>query len=315
MFTFFKEPKVNFQAVRRPFLCLSALFVVAGLYSIFLLSQGKVNFGTDFGGGVMLNLSAKNDIPFESLRKVFDEAGWKDAQIQKVTDNTAARHKVVVRLRRSLESGVGTIGVQVVETLQKTYPDAGFTLEGSEEVGPAVSSKLRDDAIKAFLISIIVILVYIAFRFDFHFGVVSVIATVHDVLFMLAFIVLTKMEFNLLSITAILTISGYSLNDTVVIFDRMRENLKLLGKMSYSDMVNLSLNETLNRTINTGGTVLLALLPVYLVGGEVLHDFSLTLLVGILVGSYSSIFVAAALMTEWQMNSAKHSKASGAKGA
>jgi SecD/SecF fusion protein len=116
--------------------------------------------------------------------------------------------------------------------------------------------------------------------------------------------ILSGMEFNLLSITAILTISGYSLNDTVVIFDRIRENLKLIGRMTFSDMINLSLNETLNRTVNTGGTTLTALLPVYFIGGEVLHDFSLSLVVGIVVGTYSSIFIAAALLTEWQLMTA-----------
>jgi len=310
MFTIFKEPKFNFQGVRRLFLGLSALGMLAGLYSIFLLSQGKANLGTDFGGGVLLHLSAKKDVSFDSMRQVFDQSGWKDAQIQIITERDSSGFKAVVRLRRSLETGVGTVGSQVVDALQKAQPDSGFALEGSEEVGPAVSAKLRDDAIKAFLISMIVILVYIAFRFDFRFGVVSVIATIHDILFMLAFIILTKMEFNLLSITAILTISGYSLNDTVVIFDRIRENLKLIGKMSYKDMVNLSLNETLNRTVNTGGTVIAALIPVYVVGGEVLHDFSLALLVGILVGTYSSVFVAAALMTEWQLMTAPRPKAS-----
>jgi preprotein translocase SecF subunit len=310
MFTIFKEPKFNFQAIRRLFLALSALGILAGLYAIVMLATGKANLGTDFGGGVQLRLSAKNDIPFDDLRKTFDDAGWKDAQIQKINDKDVTGMKMVARLRRVMENGVGTVGDQVVASLQKANPTAGFALEGSEEVGPAVSAKLRDDAIKAFLISMIVILVYIAFRFDFRFGVVSVIATVHDVLFMLAFIILSGMEFNLLSITAILTISGYSLNDTVVIFDRMRENLKLVAKMSYPDMVNLSLNETLNRTVNTGGTVISALIPVYVVGGEVLHDFSLALLVGILIGTYSSVFVAAALMTEWNLMSGPKSKAS-----
>lgn len=299
MFTIFKDPNFNFQAVRRLFLVVSALFMLAGVYSIVLLATGKANLGTDFGGGVLLRLSAKSDVPFDDLRKTFDDAGWRDAQIQKISEPGATGLKMVARLRQSLNSGVGTVGNQVLDALQKAHPQAGFSLESSDEVGPAVSAKLRDDAIKAFLISMIVILVYIAFRFDFRFGVVSVIATVHDILFMLAFIILTRMEFNLLSITAILTISGYSLNDTVVIFDRIRENLKLVGKMSYADMVNLSLNETLNRTVNTGSTVIAALIPVYAVGGEVLHDFSLVILAGILVGTYSSIFVAAALMTEW----------------
>ena len=309
MFTIFRDPRFNFQAVRRFFLAVSALGMLAGAYAIVLLYQGKANLGTDFGGGVLLHLSAKADLPVDSLRATFDEGGWKDAQIQKITEKGATGLNLVVRLRRVMEAGVGTLGTQVVEALQKAHPDAGFQLEGSEEVGPAVSAKLRDDAIQAFLISMFGILIYIAFRFDFRFGVISVIATVHDILVMLAFMILGGMEFNLLCITAILTISGYSLNDTVVIFDRIRENMKLLGKVSFSDMVNMSLNETLNRTINTGGTTLTALLPVYFVGGEVLHDFSLSLIVGIVVGTYSSIFIAAALLVEWQKMTAPSGQA------
>lgn len=309
MFTIFKEPKFNFQAPRRFFLGLSILFCLVGVYSIVLLMMGKANLGTDFGGGVQLHLSAKSDVPMETLRQDLDAAGFKETHLQKVNEKDASGLKLVARLRNEVKEGVGTIGTQVVEALQKVHPEAGFALDGSEEVGPAVSAKLRDDAIKAFFLSMLVILVYIAFRFDFRFGVVSVIATVHDVLFMFAFIILSGMEFNLLSITAILTISGYSLNDTVVIFDRIRENLKLVAKMSYSDLVNLSINETMNRTLNTGGTTVVALLPVYLIGGESLHEFSFTILVGILVGTYSSIFVAAALLTEWNLMATPRPKA------
>jgi preprotein translocase SecF subunit len=309
MFTIFKDPKFNFQAPRRLFLGLSVLMCLAGLYAIFLLVTGKANLGTDFGGGVQLHISAKTEISMDALRETLDKADFKEVRVQSVKEKGATGTKLVARLRNELKEGVGTVGTQVVEVLQKAYPEAGFALEGSEEVGPAVSAKLRDDAIKAFFLSMIVILVYIAFRFDFRFGMVSVIATVHDVLLMFAFIILTGMEFNLLSIVAILTISGYSLNDTVVIFDRIRENLKLVAKMSFLDLVNLSINETMNRTINTGGTTIAALIPVYLIGGESLHDFSLTILVGIVVGTYSSIFVAAALLSEWHLMTAPRPKA------
>ena len=301
MFSFFKEPKFNFQAIRRLFLVVSGLAMAAGVYSIVYLAQGKANLGTDFGGGVLLHLTSTRDLKLEDLRTACDKAGYKDAQIQKISEPGMKGFKAVVRIRRALDNGVGTLGLTALADLQKQMPDSGLLLEGSEEVGPAVSAKLRDDAIKAFLLSMLGILVYIAYRFDFRFGIISVIATVHDILVMMAFLILGGFEFNLLSITAILTISGYSLNDTVVIFDRIRENMKLVGRMNYPDMINLSLNETLNRTVNTGGTVLVSLIPVYAIGGEVLHDFSLALIVGVLVGTYSSIFVAAATLTEWHL--------------
>jgi preprotein translocase SecF subunit len=167
-------------------------------------------------------------------------------------------------------------------------------------VGPAVSQKLRDDALKAFLLSMLGILVYIAFRFDFKFAVAAIVTTVHDILVILGIIILTGREFNLLQVTALLTLAGYSLNDTVVTFDRIRENLKFLVKdHTFASLVNLSVNETLSRTINTSGTVFLTLLPLCIIGGDALKDFAFTLLLGVVVGTYSSIFVASPILVEW----------------
>jgi preprotein translocase SecF subunit len=304
MFNWFREPKIPFVKYRRVFLGLSVLAVLAGMVAVYMLWAGKANLGTDFGGGVLLHYAAKKDLSVDQVRSVLKQEGLGDAQIQQVKEKGVEGFKLIVRLRRELTGEVGKTGDATLTLLVKTFPDTGFTLEGSDEVGPAVSLKLRNDAIKAFLIAMIGIMVYIAFRFDFRFGVISVIATVHDIFVITGFIVLPGLEFNLLMVTAILTISGYSLNDTVVIFDRIRENLKHLAQEDYPSLVNRSLNETLNRTVNTGGTTLIALIPLYFFGGEVLEDFAFVLIFGIVLGTYSSVFIAAPLAVEWHLMTA-----------
>jgi preprotein translocase SecF subunit len=308
MFHWFNEPKVPFIRFRRFFLGLSLVVVLAGIYATFLLWKGQANLGTDFGGGVLLHLSARKDLPVDRIREVLKSEALGESQIQQVREKGVEGFRLMVRIKREITGEVGKTGDTVLSLLTRAFPEAGFVLDGSDEVGPAVSLKLRNDAIQAFLISMICIMVYIAFRFDFRFGVISVIATIHDIFVMVGFIVLPGFEFNLLMVTAILTISGYSLNDTVVIFDRIRENLKHLADTDYPTLVNRSLNETLNRTINTGGTTIIALVPLYFFGGEVLRDFALVLIFGIFLGTYSSVFIAAPLAVEWHLMTVGPSK-------
>lgn len=305
MFQLFKDPDYNFLKFRRALLALSVLLCGVGLWACALLWQGKAPLGTDFGGGVLLHYAAPKTVELEAIRGALKEAGYPEAQIQQVREETHSGFKLIVRIKRQITSEVGTTGGKVLGNLQKAFPDAGFTLEGSDEVGPAVSARLRDDAFKAFSLAMVGILFYIAMRFAFRNGVISVFTTVHDILVIVAFVVFMGMEFDLLTVTAILTIAGYSLNDKVVIFDRIRDNLKVRMGEAYPSLVNLSLNETLNRTVITGGSTLLALIPVYFLGGEVLHNFSLVLIFGILVGTYSSVFVASPLLVEWNQIGSK----------
>lgn len=304
MFQWFKEPKIDFMKPRRFFLALSTLGCLAGVYSCVLLYQGKANLGTDFGAGELLRMSSANMVEMDQIRQTLKTEGFPDAQIQQVKDDTAKGSKLVIKIKHDPNKAVGSVGDEVLGVFNKTFPDAHFTLDGSDEVGPAVSQQLRDIAFKAFIISMIGILIYIAFRFDFRFGVAAVITTVHDILVVLGIVILTHREFNLLQVTALLTLAGYSLNDTVVTFDRIRENMKFLVKdRTFTDLVNLSVNETLSRTINTSGTVFLTLLPLCFMGGDTLKDFALTLLWGVIVGTYSSIFVASPILVEWQLMS------------
>ncbi len=300
MFQWFNEPKINFMAPRRFFLALSTLGCLAGVYAIVLLYQGKANLGTDFGAGVQLRMSATNSVEIDKVRQSLKDQGYGDAVIQQVKDDNNSGFKLIIKLKHDESKAVGSIGDEVLAFFNKNFPDAHFTLDGSDEVGPAVSQKLRDDALKAFLLSMLGILVYIAFRFDFKFAVAAIVTTVHDILVILGIVILTGREFNLLQVTALLTLAGYSLNDTVVTFDRIRENLKFLVKEhTFTSLVNLSVNETLSRTINTSGTVFLTLLPLCIIGGDALKDFAFTLLLGVVVGTYSSIFVASPILVEW----------------
>ncbi len=303
MFQWFKEPKIDFMAPRRFFLALSTLGCLAGVYACVLLWQGKANLGTDFGAGVLLRLSSDKSVEIDQIRQALKGEGYSDAQIQQITDETAKGSKVIIKIKYDPSKAVGSLGDEMVGVFNKTFTDAHFALEGSDEVGPAVSEKLRHDAFTAFFWSMFGILIYIVWRFKrFEFGVAAVITTIHDVLVILGIVVLTHREFNLLQVTALLTLAGYSLNDTVVTFDRIRENMKFLVKdQSFLQLVNLSVNETLSRTINTSGTVFLTLLPLCIMGGDTLKDFALTLLLGVVVGTYSSIFVASPILVEWDL--------------
>lgn len=305
MFQWFKEPKINFMAPRRFFLALSTLGCLAGVYACVLLWQGKANLGTDFGAGALLRLSSEKSVQIDQIRQALKGEGYPDAQIQEVTDETAKGSKVIIKIKYdpSTSKAVGSLGDEIVGVFNKAFADAHFVLDGSDEVGPAVSERLRNDAFKAFFLSMLGILLYIVWRFKrFEFGVAAVITTIHDVLVILGIVVLTHREFNLLQVTALLTLAGYSLNDTVVTFDRIRENMKLLLRdQNFIQLVNLSVNETLSRTINTSGTVFLTLLPLCIMGGDTLKDFALTLLLGVVVGTYSSIFVASPILVEWDL--------------
>ncbi len=302
MFQWFKEPKIDFMKPRRLFLGLSGLACLAGVWACVLLAQGKVNLGTDFGAGVLLRLSSSTNVEMDKIRGTLKEAGFPEARIQQMGGEGVSGFRLILKIKHDPAKAVGSIGQEVLGVFSKAFPDAHFSLDGSDEVGPAVSQKLRDIAIKAFMISMVGILLYIAVRFDFRFGVAAILTTFHDILVVMGIVILTGKEFNLLQVTALLTLAGYSLNDTVVTFDRIRENLKLLaGNHNFLSLVNLSVNETLSRTINTSGTVFLTLLPLCLMGGDTLKDFAFTLLLGVIVGTYSSIFVASPILVEWNL--------------
>jgi preprotein translocase subunit SecF len=191
------------------------------------------------------------------------------------------------------------ISKQIIEVFQAEFPNHGFVVDSSTSIGPTIGKKLQEDALIAIVLSLVGIILYVAVRFEFRFGVAAAIATFHDVLVVLGIYFLLDKEITLLVVTALLTLAGYSLTDTVIVFDRIRENLRRRRRETVSDIINNGINQVLSRTLVTTLTVVLVLVPLTLWGGEVLHDFSLALLIGVLVGTYSSIFVASPLLLLW----------------
>lgn len=191
------------------------------------------------------------------------------------------------------------ISENIIQAFQAEFPDHGFVVDSSTSIGPTIGKKLQEDALIAVILSLAGIILYVAVRFEFRFGVAAAIATFHDVLAVLGIYFLLNTEITLLVVTALLTLAGYSLTDTVIVFDRIRENLRQRRRETTTTIINNGINQVLSRTLITTLTVVLVLVPLTIWGGEVLHDFSLALLLGVMVGTYSSIFVASPLLLLW----------------
>jgi SecD/SecF fusion protein len=216
----------------------------------------------------------------------------KDVDLQEVENE----HRLIVKIKKS-EAVVANLGEKVSNILSSELPEKQFTLESQSEIGSSVSSVLRDKAILAIIISLGGVLIYLAIRFDIRFGIAAATATFHDVMVVLGICWLMDIEITLLIVTALLTLAGYSLNDSVVVFDRIRENMHKPGAGSLRRVINNSINQVLSRTFVTSLTTGIVLLALYILGGSVIHDFAFALLTGILVGTYSSIFIASPVLT------------------
>lgn len=275
----------NFMALRRPALLLSAVLVLASL--AFLFTRG-LNLGIDFTGGNVIQLEFDNLPEVAEVRKVVSGVVAQEAMIQKFGEKG-----VIIRTNEDTEES----REQVISVLQKAFPD--MKVSGYEKVGPVVGGELRRQAVIGVSIALLAILIYITVRFRFRFAVVSVVPLVHDVLIALGFFSLTQMEVSSSFIAAILTIVGYSLNNTIIILDRIRENWRDLGRDGIEKLVNDSVNQTLARTINTTLTTLFPVIALCVWGGPVLQAFSYAMLVGIIAGTYSSMFVATGFLIEW----------------
>ena len=289
------KTKIDFIARRRIAFGFSAMLCLLGIVSIIQIGRGAANLGIDFAGGTSVQLKFQKPVDLGQVRALLAANGLKDSEPQQF----AGGDRVMVRLKRGEESQAG-MAQRVQDIFSKGLPENPFVVEGTNEVGPAIGKDLQKAALWAITISMIGIIIYIAWRFEFKFGVAAAIATLHDVLAVLGLFYLLNREITLLIITALLTLAGYSLTDTVVVFDRIRENLRGRRRESLADVINMSINEVLSRTVVTSFTVLLVLIALFLLGGEVLYDFSLALIVGVCVGTYSSWFVASPIVYEWR---------------
>ncbi|HEU0265505.1 MAG TPA: protein translocase subunit SecF [Geobacterales bacterium] len=297
---FIGKTKIDFIGMKKLSFAISGIVALIGILAIVQIGRGKANMGIDFAGGTSLQLKFDQPLVLEDVRKAFSAAGMKDIDLQEVKEG----NKLLVKVRKD-EHSLGATSASIKSVLTSALPNNPFVVESTTEIGPAIGAKLRSDTLIAVAIALLGIILYIWFRFDLTFGVAATIATLHDVLAMFAVFFILHKEVNLLLITAVLTIAGYSLTDTVVVFDRIRENLKKGGKEALATIFNRSINEVLSRSIITSLTTFLAATSLFLFGGEVIHDFALALVVGIAVGTYSSVFVASPIVVVWQERAVK----------
>jgi preprotein translocase subunit SecF len=270
---------------------ISSIIAILGITGVVQMARNAANMGIDFTGGTVVQLKFDKPIPMEAARGALAKHGLKEANLQEIKDG----NKLLVKVGKT-GLAVGKVADSIEEAFKKEFPDDRFITESSSEIGPSIGDKMRKDTLIAVAISVLGIIIYIAWRFDFRFGIGATLATLHDVLAMFAAFYVLNKEINLLFITAVLTIAGYSLTDTVVVFDRIRENLHKNLKEALPSIFNKSINEVLSRTIVTSLTTFLAALSLLFFGGEVIHDFAFALTIGIAVGTYSSVFVASPIV-------------------
>lgn len=296
----FHSANVDWLGKKWYFLGFSLIFSIAGIISMGMhwASIGTpVPLGVDFRGGTQVQVQFQQTPNIDRIRQAAEAAGMRDAKIQSYGSGT---NEMLISLpEQTNESTLDTGREQIVNALKAHY-DNPFTVRNVQVVGPTVGKQLERQAGLATLYSLLGMLIYLWFRFQLIYGVAAVVAVFHDTLITVGAFALTNQEISLTVIAAILTLVGYSMNDTIVVFDRIRENLRLSRREPLADLVNRSINQTLSRTVLTSGLTFLTVLSLYIFGGQVLKGFSFALVVGILIGTYSSIAVAAPMLVAWQ---------------
>ncbi|NGZ59575.1 MAG: protein translocase subunit SecF [Nitrospira sp. LK265] len=288
------KTNIDFMGKRKFSFLFSGIMVLLGLVALVQIARGAANLGIDFAGGTAVQLKFEEQVRIDEARKALETNGFSDVELQEFGQD----NKLLIRVKASTTIEEKTAD-RVVGIFVKEFPANKFVVDSTTEIGPTIGRKLQEDALVAVVISFAGIILYIAARFELRFGVAAASSTFHDVLAVVGVFYLLDKEITLLIVTALLTLAGYSLTDTVVVFDRIRENLKLRRRESEEATINAAINQVLSRTIVTSSTVVLVLIPLTVAGGEVLHDFSLALLWGVIVGTYSSIFVASPLLLLW----------------
>ena len=302
---FFRGVSIDWLGKKWYFLAFSMIFSVAGIISMGWHWEHPVGgvrspvpLGVDFRGGTQVQVQFKQAVDVDQIRKAADAAGIRDAAI--VPYDEPSKHEVLISLPEQTNEGALDTGRQQIEDALRARFSEGFDIRNVTVVGPPVGQQLQKKAALATLYSLLGMLIYLWFRFQLIYGVAAVVACFHDTLITVGAFALTGQEISLTVIAAILTLVGYSMNDTIVVFDRIRENLRLSRRESLPDVVNRSINQTLSRTVLTSGLTFLTVLSLYIFGGQVLRGFSFALVIGILIGTYSSIAVAAPMLVAWQ---------------
>ena len=292
LFRFIKKtPKISFVENRKKFYILSVSFAIISIFSLWIK---ELNFGIDFKGGLLVEIKHENKIELESLRNSISALNYGDFTLQKL-DNSNDNFLIKIELSSDLQGNQETLIARLKEKIQNNYEEK-VDYRRIEYVGPTVSNELIMTGIMAIVIAIFSMLIYIWFRFELPFAIGAVLALIHDTILTIGMFSITSLEFNLSTVAAILLIIGYSMNDTVVVYDRVRENLKKFKRLDTFSLLNKSINETLSRTINTTATTILALLALFIFGGNIIKDFSLAMIWGIVIGTYSSILIATPIL-------------------
>ncbi|UCD85972.1 MAG: protein translocase subunit SecF [Deltaproteobacteria bacterium] len=286
---------INFTGRRKQALVFSLIMI---LISVIALSiRGGLNYGIDFAGGTEVVLKFNDTVEIAEIRDSLNQLNLGDVEVQRF--GAKETNQYLIRIEHTTTELEG-LSAEVESHLQERFGEGSLETLRSEMVGPKVGKDLRRKGMLAVLSAVIGMLIYITWRFELRFGVGAIIALIHDVVITLGVLALTNSEFNLPTIAALLTVVGYSVNDTIVISDRIRENLRKIRKKTQEEVVNVSINETLSRTILTSGTTLLVCITLFLLGGPVIHVFALVLIVGFSIGTYSSIFIATPVLLFWK---------------
>ncbi len=288
MVEFFGGIKVDWQSKRRLFFGISAVLILAGLVSI--VSKGSLRYGVDFQGGAIVYVRFQNPPEADRIRELLREGGAPESQIQALSGGQG--NDILIQVEQELVADDLGRGREIITAALDAGFEGQFEILKSEEVGPKVGADLRRQAVLATLYALGGILIYIGFRFEWIYGGAAVLAVFHDTLITLGFFSIFNKEINLTVIAALLTLVGYSVNDTIVVFDRVRENLRISRRETLEATLNKSINQTLSRTILTSGLTLVAALAMFLFGGDVINNFAFALLVGVMVGTYSSVAIA-----------------------
>lgn len=291
-----KNTKIDFMGLKKFTFALSGALLILGLVGTVQVYRGQANLGIDLAGGTSIQLKFEKPFSLDEIRTILTKSGHAGATLQEVSGENI----LLLKLGAVGQQEEKMVAEPVVNLLRQSLPGNPFVVESVSEIGPAIGHKLRQDAALALLVSALAIIVYLAWRFEFKFGVAAAFATFHDIFIIVGIFWALGIEMDLLFITALLTIGGYSLTDTVVVFDRIRENIRLRKKGAFSEVINLSVNEVLSRTIVTSLTTFVAVASLIVFGGIVLRNFAIALAMGIVIGTYSSIFVASPVVALWR---------------
>jgi len=278
------KSNIDFMRLRKPAMVLSGVLMLLSILSLFTL---KLNVGIDFTGGSIIEVGYQQAVELEPIRNALENRGFGDAIVQ----HFGSASEVLIRLVPDAEKDKAELSSEIIGLLEAAN-DSEIDVRRVDFVGPQVGEELTEDGGLAVLYALIAILIYVAFRFEYRFSLGAVAALVHDVLITLGIFSVLQLDFDLSVLAAILAVIGYSLNDTIVVFDRVRENFRKIRKKTSLEVVNMSVNQTISRTLMTSFTTLLVLLSLFFLGGEVIHAFAMALIIGVLVGTYSSIYVA-----------------------